>query len=99
MKIRPVGFEVHADGETRRTDTDMHDEPNRRLTQILRTCLGSVTKERSRSCNLGPRALVWSPTTAQCASAGTLGNKIYTTYGTPRLLEIHFWRDTITDVF
>jgi len=34
MKIRPVGLEVHADGQTRRTDTDIHDEANRRFTQF-----------------------------------------------------------------
>jgi hypothetical protein len=68
----------------------------RNFANALRKC---YKKKTSRSGNLGPRALVWGPTTAQCGSVATSGNKIYIAYRTPRLLEIHFWRGTITAVF
>jgi len=60
MKIRPVGLGVHADGQIRRADTDIrvYDEANRRFTQFCQCAYEELTKERSHSGHLGPRALV-----------------------------------------
>jgi hypothetical protein len=72
-----------------------------KLTVALRNSANAPRKcykNRSRSGKLRPKALVWGPTTAQCGSVGALSKK-FVTYRTTRLLQIHFWRDTITAAF